>query len=107
MKPLKLALVFGLLGCTFVSPETLPAQTPEWIWHDNQGAPTADNEVRFFRKPFNLDGAVPKAVLSVACDNAATVFLNGKRVLTNRSWDRPATANVAKDLKSGENLIAI
>src|SRR3989442_12465606 len=104
MTHLKLALVFGLLCCTLVSPAALHAQTPEWIWHDNQGAPLADNEVRFFRKSFNLDGAVARAVLSVACDNAATVFLNGKRVLTNRSWNRPTPANVAKDLKTGENI---
>ena len=39
----------------------LRAQTPEWIWHDNKGQTPADNEVRFFRKGFKVDGKIGRA----------------------------------------------
>ncbi|PYL00050.1 MAG: heme-binding protein, partial [Verrucomicrobia bacterium] len=85
----------------------LRAQTPEWIWHDNKGQAPADNEVRFFRKGFKVDGHVTKAILTVAGDDRATAFLNGKQVAVNRGWNLAVTATVTKELKSGENLLAI
>src|SRR6266404_8384712 len=68
---LRFFLALLLTGC-----RPLLAQTPEWIWLDNQGAAPADNEVRFFRKTFAVEGPVSKAVISVAADNEAVVFIN-------------------------------
>ncbi len=83
------------------------AQTPEWIWHDNKGQAPTDNEVRFFRKMFKVDGEVTKAILTVAGDDRATAFLNGKQVVANRGWSQATTGLVTKDIKSGENVLAI
>src|SRR5438094_6498432 len=107
MNATKLSLVFiGLAAIpNFLSP--LRAQTPEWIWHDNKGQAPADNEVRFFRKGFKVDGNATKAILTVAGDDRATAFLNGKQVAVNRGWNLAVTATVTKELKSGENLLAI
>ncbi|MHB8519886.1 MAG: c-type cytochrome [Limisphaerales bacterium] len=95
------AVLLLLLPCV------LNAQTPEWIWHDNHGVPPADNEVRFFRKTFTVDGPVRKAVLALASDDQAFAFLNGKRAATSRSWEHATRADVTKALQPGENLIAI
>ncbi|MBI2927136.1 MAG: c-type cytochrome [Verrucomicrobia bacterium] len=107
MNHFRTSVVWSFLLATNLFCDAVLAQTPEWIWHDNQGALPADNEVRFFRKPFIASGAVSKALLTVACDNHATVFLNGKQVLVNRAWERPSTATVTADLRPGENLLAI
>ena len=89
------------------SSAALRAQTPEWIWHPNNGESPKDNEARFFRKAFQAPAGVAKAVLIVSGDNRARAFLNGKQVADNRAWERPATANVTAEIKAGENILAI
>jgi putative heme-binding domain-containing protein len=85
---------------------TLSAQTPEWIWHDNKGKAPADNEVTYFRKAFTLKAAPQKATLIAAGDDQAIVYLNGKQVLKNPAWNQATRANVRRDLKEGENILA-
>ncbi len=36
--------------CALLLTNSLRADMPEWIWHDNHGAKPADNEVRYFRR---------------------------------------------------------
>ena len=86
---------------------SLSAQTPEWIWHDNHGRPAGDEDVCYLRKSFTVEAAPSRAVLTVAADNRATVFLNGKQVAVNRSWENATSASVAKEIKPGENILAI
>src|SRR5687767_1445954 len=80
--------------------------TPEWVWHDNQGARATNNEVRYFRKSFQLKSAPQKAVVSVVGDDHATVFVNGKQMAVSPSWSEPATITVTTLLKAGENILA-
>lgn len=82
------------------------AQTPEWIWHDNKGASPADNEAVYYRKTFTVDGPVASAEVVTAGDNQSIVYINGKQVLHNTSWDRPSRGRVGREIKQGENLIA-
>jgi putative heme-binding domain-containing protein len=83
------------------------AQTPEWIWHDNQGVAPAAGEVRFFRRVFSVPEKPRRAVLTVASDNEASVLLNGKPVLENKEWGEPTRANVTREIVVGENLLAV
>ena len=80
MKTLRRIFVRGFFFAVLVLPLALQAQTPEWIWHDNKGSAPADNEIRFFRKTFTVDAPVTKAVLTIASDDQAIVYLNGKQV---------------------------
>src|SRR2546426_7765827 len=52
------------------------ADNPHWIWYDNKGAAIQSNEVCFLRKTFRLESKPTKAILSVAADDEATVYLN-------------------------------
>jgi putative heme-binding domain-containing protein len=83
------------------------AQTPNWIWHPNEGRATAENEVRFFRKSFSVEGRAQKAILSVAADNRAEVFLNGERVMESRSHSQATHTDVTARIKIGQNVLAI
>jgi putative heme-binding domain-containing protein len=85
----------------------LRAETPDWIWHDNHGAQPADGEVRYFRKTFTVEGQPKKAILAVASDDEARVYVNGQRVLESKSWQKATRDDVAKRLHPGENLIAV
>ena len=70
---------------------TAPAHAADWIWAAGQ---PGDNEVRFFRKEFRLTEAPGKATLTVACDNKATVYLDGKRLGENTDWNEPSQFEV-------------
>ena len=83
------------------------AEKPHWIWHDNQGEDIKPNEVRYFRKVFHADKKPQKALLSVAADDRATVFINGKEITQTRDYDKPNYEDITSELRQGENLIAI
>jgi len=98
--------VFAATLALAVSGVTLRGQTPEWIWHDNKGAPVQKGEIRYFRKTFSLDAIPTKAELSALGDDEAAVFMNGKPALVNKAWNKAVTVDVTKQLKAGENLLA-
>src|SRR5258708_2241195 len=106
MRHIRSNLIFAVTVVISSLAPQLFAQIPEWIWHDNKGAPPADDEVRFFLKTFSLERKPTKAVLSAAGDDHVTIFLNGKQVLKNDSWQKAEAVDVTKEIKSGENLIA-
>ncbi len=83
---------------------TARAQTAEWIWHT---AKAADGEVRFFRKTFTVPAGVTEATLLVSGDNHATAYLNGAEVAKTDAWADAAKARVEKQLRPGENVLAI
>jgi len=85
----------------------LLAQTPEWVWRDNHGAAPGDNEVALFRTTFEVHGPVTKAVLSVAADNEAIVFVNGRRVAQNKNWQHATSANITSAVNHGHNVLAV
>lgn len=97
--------VAGLFICLLAT--LAQAQTPEWIWHDNKGVAPQENEVRFFRKSFHVEGPVTKAILMAAGDDQAIVFLNGRQVGVSRGWQRAVTLNVPKEIRAGDNLLAV
>lgn len=85
----------------------LQAQVPEWIWHPDGGKEPTNNEVRFFRKTFELSNAPTKATLAATGDDEIEVWVNGEKVLSAKSWNEAHYADIAGKLKKGENAIAI
>ena len=88
------------------SASNLLAETPDWIWHNN-GRPIQPDEVRYFRRTFNLDRKPSKAALSVAADDDGIVYINGKEVAHTQGHDKPQYKDVADALRKGDNVIAI
>ncbi|HEY2342914.1 MAG TPA: heme-binding protein [Chthoniobacteraceae bacterium] len=92
----------ALLAVSFVS--SVFADDPKWIW------PTKDagkDEVRYFRKEFSLDELPKQAKLRAACDDEATVFVNGSEVGVTTNWKEPLVKPVEKVLQKGQNVIAV
>src|SRR5687767_13755967 len=101
--PLSLARALLLSICTLAAvPTRVNAQ--DWIW---SGKNAGENDVCFFRKPFHLGAAPEKAVLSVACDNKATIYLDGKAVGENDNWGQATVLDLTKLLKAGDHLLAV
>ena len=97
------------LKCLLLFCAALPvcAQTPEWIWFDNQGKAPEGEEIRFFRKSFQPPAGFSKAVLTTSGDDRVTAYLNGEQVGQNRSWDRAVSVDLTKQIKPGENVLAL
>ena len=99
-------LLACLLALATLATQAL-AQTPEWIWHHNNGKAPGTNERRFFRKVFKVEGKVQKATLAASVDDEGTVFVNAKSVGTIVSWDQPVTLDVTAELVTGDNVLGI
>ncbi len=80
------------------------AQTPEWIWYSQN--PTND-EVRYFRKTFKLDGKASKATLAIAADDTADVFINEKLAVSARGFKTATRTDITALLQPGENLVSV
>src|ERR1700759_2264709 len=94
------------LSVLFLAP-LLRADTPQWIWHDNHGAKTADGEVRYFRKDFDVSGNVSKAILSCAADDQMQIYLNGEKITEVAGWNKASSIDVTRDIRRGKNVLAI
>lgn len=94
----RLALVFAL-----AAPFTLPAE-PSWIWTRKNAEP---QEQADFRREFDLAGGIKSAVLNLTCDNGATAWINGRKVLDNTDWQQPAKGDVKAALREGKNEILV
>ena len=97
--------LFILNGCLL--PLAGFSQTPEWIWHPDQGQAATNSEVRYFRKTFTVEGKVTKAILAVAADDRANVTVNQSSAITVKGFERATRTVVTADIKPGENVIAI
>lgn len=77
---------------------------PQWIWLGEKSFP---KQVVFFRKGFEVPGAVKKAALYATCDDEMIAFLNGARVLRSEVWQVPSYADVTNQVRQGRNVLAI
>jgi putative heme-binding domain-containing protein len=73
--------------------------TPLWVW----GASSAKNYT--IRTEFEAAGA-KAARLKVSCDNAVTLYFNGKPVAASTEWQEPAEADVSALLKDKNEVVA-
>lgn len=76
---------------------------PAWIWN-KKGA--NDGEELYIRKILIFEGG-EKVRLAATCDNEMEVYVNGKKVLSSKSWENPVSAYITPFVLKGENLIAV
>jgi hypothetical protein len=80
----------------------------KWIWF-NEGRPaqSAPPGLRYFRRVFTLNGPAQSATLTMTVDNVFECWVNGKHACDSQDFKTAVTANVAKLLKPGQNIIAV
>jgi hypothetical protein len=77
-----------------------------WIW-SNDLAASPPGEKLAFRTSFDLPSVPVHAVVVIAADNEATLFLNGREITSSPEWTEPRMALVANDLRQGANRILV
>ncbi|MGC6459983.1 MAG: c-type cytochrome [Akkermansiaceae bacterium] len=96
---MKLLSVFLVLALGISS----AAGNPFWIW---SSAKPNDNDKTSFQKSFKIPtGGVSIAKLEFTCDNGATAYLNGKKIMVNPDWQQPSSIDLTDDLKIGTNVL--
>ena len=98
-------LFSGSLFACLLFPLAVHAENPHWIW--GAGTKIQPDDVCYLRKTFTLNAAPTTAMLKVAADDEAIIYINGKEVLTSKGTDEADTKDVAGSLHKGENTIAI
>lgn len=78
-------------------------QTAEWIW----GPSPVAGETRYFRRNFLIPEGTTGAVLSVAGDDEADVFLNGRLLVRNADPKQASFASLPGRLVRGENMVGV
>ena len=74
---------------------------PSWIWSSKDAK--ANEKVTFKTTVEIPEGGVSMAKLLFTCDNGATAFLNGKKILTNPDWQQPSSRDITDLVKPGAN----
>lgn len=88
-----------------ISKDKRKGETPAWIWKREQAA---DNEKIFFRREFQLPTELQSANVTIMCDDAHILFVNGTEIGTNRGWATSHSYEILSHLKQGsQNIIAI
>ncbi len=80
----------------------------QWIWGDSAkaGAPPA-GETLTLRKTFTLPAAVTSASAVVTCDNAFTLYVNGRKVSQSDDWQQMEAVPLHTSLVAGDNTIVV
>jgi putative heme-binding domain-containing protein len=75
---------------------------PTWIWGKDQ------QKTQFVRNSFDTPERAGSARLYATCDNAMTVWINGKQVAKSTEWASPVNLDILPSLnRTGKNVIAI
>ena len=88
------------------------AETPltgHWIWGDSAGegkTPPAD-ETLLLRATWNLEDAPTSGAAILTCDNAFTLYLNGRQIIAGENWNQITAVPLHDKLQKGTNQIVI
>jgi uncharacterized protein (DUF2237 family) len=88
-----------------VKPESAGKPTPAWIW---KTATPANKEKVLFRREFELPPEIDSAAITMVCDDAHRLWVNGHDIGSGKDWKTPMTYNILPHLKpGGRNVIAV
>ncbi|MFI5384979.1 MAG: alpha-L-rhamnosidase C-terminal domain-containing protein [Fimbriimonadales bacterium] len=83
---------------------TLAAQgAAQWIWAP--GAEIPPNV--YFRRPLTLPEEPASAQLSITCDNAYELYVNGEKLASNGYWYTMQAVDLRGHLHRGRNILAV
>ncbi len=85
------------------TPVLLHAESPNWIWSAETAKP---KQKVHFRKTFDVN---PRDVvrLYAACDDAMTVYVNGKKAAAGSSWQQIEVKDLSSFTFNGRNVVAV
>ena len=85
------------------------AGAAQWIWStDGTGSPTPPSDQTItLRYRFKLSATPTHAVAALTVDNSYVLYVNGRRVAADDSWESVEVVSLAGFVKSGDNDVLI
>lgn len=93
-------------GSTLKRTGRFPARA-RWLWQGPGADKSAPPGTIHLRKTFRLASVPAEARVVAACDNAFSLYVNGKEVLKGTEWEKPRVADIRPHLVTGNNVIAV
>lgn len=92
-----------------IQPSSIVPATGKWIWSESANAPSGPpaNEKVTFRKKFELPFQAQLAYGVITCDNQYKLWINGKQVVEDGSWESLEDFDATTLLQKGSNEIII
>lgn len=87
-----------------------PAEpTARWIWSyaSASGAATKPRETVTFRRHFELKTVPKRAIAAITCDNEYTLYVNGRLIQSEGTWETVELISLQSHLKNSHNEIVI
>ena len=85
--------------------ESKGTPTAVWIW---KSATPEEKEKVYFRREFQLPPNIASASVTIICDDAHRLYVNGEKLGGGDGWNSPHSYDVMAHLKpGGRNLIAV
>lgn len=79
---------------------------PLWIWAADQQPNKVPAGPCYFRRVFQLESP-EQGQMTIACDDAYEVFVNGRRVASGKDWHVANRYDITRFLVPGRNAIAV
>lgn len=92
---------------TAVVAENEPYFKGSMIRHPKDKGKTDSPGIFYFRRSFELCGKPLRAWLQYVSDDSAELYMNGRHIDTQTSWERPNVIEVTEYLKAGKNVWAM
>ncbi|MDF2441275.1 MAG: hypothetical protein JWN98_2259, partial [Abditibacteriota bacterium] len=83
---------------------TIPSK---WIWNDAKATTAVPGGRIYLRKTVEVAAKPLQAPAVISCDNACTLYVNGKKVAENEDWQKPTVVDLAPHLEVGANVLAV
>lgn len=83
------------------------AVNSRWIWSEEGANKKAPAQTVYFRKTIEIPSAPTAGRVVVTCDNAFTLYVNGKKAAAGKDFSTAVSADIHKFLSAGKNTIAL
>jgi HEAT repeat protein len=99
-------MLVALLPLTLQAEDSL---LKSWVWSQDSASATQAAPVgeRYFRRAFEVQKPLKKAICQLTADNEFLLYVNGKEVWFSKDWKQLQSITITQHLRSGRNVVAV
>jgi mono/diheme cytochrome c family protein len=79
----------------------------KWIWSSKDAAASAAPGTIYLRRVLSLKPGLKALSATIACDNQATLYVNGRKAVAGADFTKPVTVDLLPLVTTGKNMLAV